>query len=179
MSENKLAQPADQPAVALNIRFLISHPAHLFALGFGSGLSPILQGTAGTLFGWISFIQLSATWPEIFNTPVWAVIIIAGFFLGITACDKTGTALNSPDHGCMVWDEIIAFWLVLLVMMPADLTTQFLAFLVFRFFDMVKPPPIKYFDTHIKGGFGVMWDDIVASFYTLLVFALWRHFSLA
>lgn len=74
----------------------------------------------------------------------------------------------------MVWDEIIAIWLVLLFILPADLKTQFWAFLLFRFFDMVKPPPIRYFDQHIKGGFGVMWDDIVAAFYTLLVFALWR-----
>ena len=74
----------------------------------------------------------------------------------------------------MVWNEIIAIWLVMLFILPADLKTQFCAFLLFRFFDMVKPPPIRYFDRHIKGGFGVMWDDIVAAFYTLLVFALWR-----
>ena len=68
----------------------------------------------------------------------------------------------------------LAFWLVLLFVMPAGFLTQLWAFVLFRFFDMVKPPPIRYFDRHIKGGFGVMWDDIVAAFYTLLVFALWR-----
>lgn len=74
----------------------------------------------------------------------------------------------------MVWDEIIAFWLVLVLVMPASFATQCWAFVCFRFFDMVKPPPIRYFDEHLGGGFGVMWDDIVAAFYTLLVFALWR-----
>ncbi|AMP01519.1 phosphatidylglycerophosphatase A family protein [Collimonas arenae] len=73
-----------------------------------------------------------------------------------------------------MWDEIIAFWLVLVLVTPATLSSQFAAFLVFRFFDMVKPPPISYFDRHLKGGFGVMWDDIVAAFYTLLALALWR-----
>jgi phosphatidylglycerophosphatase A len=166
-------------AVVLDIRFLISHPAYLFALGFGSGLSPVLQGTAGTLFAWLSFGALSAAWPDIFNTYTWAAIIVAGFFYGISICHKTGIALNCPDHGCMVWDEIIAFWLVLLLLMPASITVQFSAFLVFRFFDMVKPQPIKYFDTHFKGGFGVMWDDIVAAFFTLLVFALWSTYTSA
>jgi phosphatidylglycerophosphatase A len=74
----------------------------------------------------------------------------------------------------MVWDEIIAFWLVLLMLMPASTSTQAWAFVWFRFFDMLKPEPIKYFDRRFKGGLGVMWDDIFAAFYTLLVFAAWR-----
>jgi phosphatidylglycerophosphatase A len=82
--------------------------------------------------------------------------------------------MGIADHGSMVWDEIIAFWLVLLLLMPAPFSTQGWAFLWFRFFDMVKPPPIRHFDRHIKGGFGVMWDDVIAAFYTLLLFALWR-----
>jgi len=101
-------------------------------------------------------------------------IIAFGFALGVWTCGKTGRDLGAPDHGSMVWDEIVAFWLVLLFAMPAGFGTQCWAFLWFRFFDMVKPPPIGYFDKHFKGGFGVMWDDIVAAFYTLLVFALWR-----
>lgn len=165
--------------VAADLRFLISHPSYLFALGFGSGLSPIMPGTVGTLFAWISFAQLSSLLPSVFTTQNWAVIVIVGFLGGIAACDATGQALNSPDHGGMVWDEIVAFWLVLLLVMPADFLMQLTAFLLFRFFDMVKPPPIRWFDQRIKGGFGVMWDDILAAFYTLLVLALWRHFTAA
>jgi phosphatidylglycerophosphatase A len=74
----------------------------------------------------------------------------------------------------MVWDEIIAIWLVLVLVMPASFTYQCWAFVLFRFFDMVKPPPIRQLERRYKGGFGVMWDDIMAAFYTLLVLALWR-----
>lgn len=157
-----------------NAGFMLSHYSHLIAQGFGSGLSPIMPGTSGTLFAWLSFAMLTQRWPEFFTPLNWAVIIVAGFFIGIWVCDRTGRDLGAPDHGSMVWDEIIAFWLVLLFVMPAGFSTQLWAFIWFRVFDMVKPPPIRYFDRHIKGGFGVMWDDIVAAFYTLLVFALWE-----
>lgn len=154
--------------------FMLSNPSHFIAQGFGTGLSPIMPGTVGTLFGWISFTTLSNRWPDIFTQTHWAWIIGFGFLLGITVCDRTGKALGVSDHGSIVWDEIIAMWLVLLFIMPAGIVTQAWAFLWFRIFDMTKPPPIAYFDQHIKGGFGVMWDDIVAAFYTLLVFAVWR-----
>lgn len=155
-------------------RFMLAHPAHLVAQGFGSGLSPIMPGTSGTLYGWLLFAALSLRWPEFFTPIHWLVIVLFGFALGVWVCAITGHNLGAADHGSMVWDEIIAFWLVLLFITPADLVTQCWAFIWFRFFDMVKPPPIRYFDRHIKGGFGVMWDDIVAAFYTLLVLALWR-----
>ena len=153
---------------------MLAHPAHWIAQGFGSGLSPIMPGTCGTLLGWLSFAVLSIRWPALFTPAHWLIVIGAGFALGVWACAKTGRDLGQPDHGSMVWDEIVAFWLVLAVATPADLQTQLLAFIFFRFFDMVKPPPIAYFDRRYKGGFGVMWDDIVAAFYTLLVYALWR-----
>lgn len=155
-------------------RFMLSHPAHVIAQGFGSGLSPAVPGTSGTLFAWLTFSVLSARWPAIFTPLHWALIIAVGFLLGVWACHETGRNLGIPDHGSMVWDEIIAFWLVLLLLMPADFKTQLWAFFWFRFFDMVKPPPIRHVDRRFKGGFGVMADDIVAAFFTLLVFALWR-----
>ena len=157
-----------------NARFMLSHPAHLLAQGFGSGLSPAVPGTTGTLFGWLSFGVLTMRWPEVFTPFNWAIIIAAGFLLGIWACHKTGRDLGIADHGSMVWDEIIAFWLVLLLLMPASFSTQLWAFLWFRFFDMLKPAPIAYFDRRFKGGFGVMFDDLVAALYTLLLFAVWR-----
>ncbi|OWW22612.1 phosphatidylglycerophosphatase A [Noviherbaspirillum denitrificans] len=157
-----------------NARFMLSHPAHLLAQGFGSGLSPVVPGTMGTLFAWLVFATLSVRWPGFFTQANWAIIIAAGFVVGIWACHKTGRDMGIADHGSMVWDEVIAFWIVLLVLMPASFSTQFWAFLWFRFFDMVKPAPINYFDRRFKGGFGVMFDDLVAAFYTLLLFALWR-----
>lgn len=155
-------------------RFMLENPAHFLAQGFGSGLSPVMPGTSGTLFAWLTFNVLSSRWPEFFTAFHWSVIIVAGFVIGIWACQVTGRNMGIADHGSMVWDEIVAFWLVLVFIVPADFSTQCWAFFWFRFFDMVKPPPIRWFDQHLKGGFGVMWDDIVAAFYTLLLFALWR-----
>lgn len=163
--------------IAPGLRLMFSHPAHLLSLGFGSGLSRIMPGTVGTLFGWISYLLLTPFFPVAAVPYIWSVILVAGFLAGIWACNKTGLALNAPDHGGMVWDEIVAFWLVMLVVTPASFSMQLAAFFLFRFFDMVKPPPIRWFDRRVKGGLGVMWDDIVAAFYTLLVLALWRHFT--
>jgi len=175
---NESDDEIDDDVPAPTLRFMLSNPLHLISLGFGSGLSPVMPGTVGTLFGWVSYVILSEAWPEIFTPLVWALIIAIGFALGIWACERTGRDLGKSDHGGMVWDEIIAFWLVLLFLMPAGWLTQTCAFVLFRFFDMLKPPPIRYFDQHVKGGFGVMWDDILAAFYTLLVFALWQvYFS--
>ena len=157
-----------------SIGFMLSHPWHVLAQGFGSGLSPIMPGTAGTLFAWFAYVELTSLWPEIFTPTIWGVLIVAGFALGVVACGKTGTALGVADHGSLVWDEVIAFWLVLLFLTPTGWQMQTCGFVLFRFFDMVKPQPIRYFDQHVKGGFGVMWDDIVAAFYTLLTVALWR-----
>jgi phosphatidylglycerophosphatase A len=156
------------------LRFMLAHPAHWIAQGFGSGLSPIMPGTAGTLFAWLSFQLLSVWWPSRLSVLHWSIAIAAGFLMGVWACARTGRDLGIADHGSMVWDEIIAFWLVLLLLTPASFGTQLWAFFWFRLFDMVKPPPIGWFDRRLKGGFGVMWDDILAAFYTLLLFALWR-----
>jgi phosphatidylglycerophosphatase A len=156
------------------LRFMLVHPAHWIAQGFGSGLSPIMPGTAGTLFAWASFLFLSVWWPPTLWAMHWGIGIALGFAVGVWACARTGRDLGIADHGSMVWDEIIAFWLVLLLLTPASFGTQLWAFLWFRLFDMVKPPPIGWFDRKLKGGFGVMWDDILAAFYTLLLFAFWR-----
>lgn len=148
------------------------------ALGFGAGLAPVMPGTVGTLCAWILFLfldhaaQVLAT-ELIGKNLIWISILCGGLWLGSWACDRTGRDLGVADHGAMVWDEFIAFWLVLWVLDAASLSfsAQLWAFVVFRFFDMVKPPPIRYFDRHFKSGFGVMFDDLLAAFYTLLLLA--------
>jgi phosphatidylglycerophosphatase A len=137
------------------------------ALGFGAGLAPIAPGTAGTLAAWPLFIVLSA-----WLGPV-ALLVLAVFLfaLGVWACGRTGAAMGVPDHGSMVWDEVVAF-LVILVFTPATWGWQLVAFLAFRVFDVLKPPPIREIDRHWKGGFGVMFDDVLAAFYTLLLLAV-------
>ncbi|HSD54314.1 MAG TPA: phosphatidylglycerophosphatase A [Burkholderiales bacterium] len=146
--------------------FLFAHPAHFVALGFGTGLSPIVPGTLGTLLAFPLYAML-AQW----LAPAGVAIAIAGFFaIGLWACGRTGRDLGVPDHGAMTWDEVVAFLMVLLLA-PAGLPWQAAAFLLFRFFDMTKPPPIRHLERTVEGGFGVMLDDVVAAFYTLLVLA--------
>lgn len=166
--------PVPHRPVRPDAGFMLAHPAHFLALGFGSGLSRVVPGTMGTLFGWLCFHALSARWPEVFTPAAWGVIIIVGFVIGVWACDRTGRALGVSDHGAMVWDEIVAIWLVLLFVTPADFSTELVAVLLFRTIDMAKPPPIRQFERRFKRGFGVMADDILAAFFTLLALALWR-----
>ncbi len=150
-----------------SVRFLLAHPAHFFACGCGSGLAPKAPGTFGTLFAWASFI-LMRPW---FGDAQFLFLIAAAYLGGIWFIDVAGKALGDPDHGSIVWDEIVPFWLVLLVAPPGWLW-QLAAFALFRFFDITKPQPARYFDEHVKNGFGVMADDLVAAGYTLLSLAL-------
>ena len=146
--------------------FLFSHPAHLFACGFGSGLSPWAPGTIGTLFAWASYLLLRP-WFDDFG---FILLLITGYIGGVLACHRTGRDLGEPDHGSIVWDEIVPFWGVLFFC-PEGLLWQTAAFFLFRFFDIVKPPPACNFD-RIKNGFGVMTDDVFAAAYAVLCLAL-------
>ena len=152
-------------------RFLVAHPAHWIALGFGSGLPRRAPGTFGTLFGWATFVLIA---PHLAPAD-WAIVLVAGFAIGCWACARTGRDLGVADHGGMVWDEIVAIWLVLLFT-PWGWAWQLVAFGIFRFFDIVKPPPIRHFERRFKSGawsgFGVMGDDLIAAFYTLLTMAV-------
>jgi phosphatidylglycerophosphatase A len=153
---------ADRPSVA----FLFRHPAHLLALGFGSGLAPIAPGTFGTLVA----IPL-AWWLRGYGDLVFLVATAAFFVIGIWACEVTSRNLGVADAGAIVWDEVVAFLLVL-YFVGNDTLRVAIAFALFRFFDIVKPPPIRQLDAALKNGFGVMADDILAAGYTLLAFAV-------
>lgn len=142
-------------------KLLLSHPAHLFAFGFGSGLLPTAPGTFGTLVAMPIFAALMFT-PE----PVHYMAIALLFFLGIPICAYTSKILGVFDHGSIVWDEIVAFLLVL-EFTPLAWRWWLAAFLLFRLFDIWKPFPIRQFDTHFKGGFGVMFDDLLAALYAI------------
>ena len=148
-------------------RFAASHPAHLLAFGFGAGLSPWAPGTAGTLLAWpLGWYLAGAVSPAVELT-----ILAALFLLGVWACGVTGRHLGVADHGGMVWDEVVAFLLVLAVL-PRSLAWQAAGFALFRFFDIAKPPPIRQFERRFHGGFGVMFDDLLAAGYTLLLLAI-------
>jgi phosphatidylglycerophosphatase A len=148
-------------------RFLVSHPAHFIALGFGAGLSPIAPGTAGTL------VAFPICWALMQVMPALAVAFVAIplFFVGVWACDRTGRDLGVADHGSMCWDEIVAF-LPLAAISSASVILQAAAFLLFRLFDIWKPYPIRELERRVKGGMGVMIDDVFAAFYAYIVFVI-------
>ena len=148
-------------------RFVFGHPAHFIAFGFGAGLSPFAPGTAGTLVGFPLYWLLGPA-----HSP-WALLAVVAvlFAIGVWACGVTGRNLGISDHGGMCWDEIVAFLLILEIA-PDGLYWQVAAFFLFRFFDVVKPSPIRELDLRMKGGFGVMFDDILAAGYTLLALAI-------
>ncbi len=150
-----------------SLRFLLAHPAHFFALGCGSGLAPKAPGTFGTLFAWLTF----ALFHPYFSDGGLLFLLATAYLAGIWFIDITGRAIGDPDHGSIVWDEIVPFWLILL-MTPTGFAWQLTAFALFRLFDITKPQPARYFDQHVKNGFGVMADDLVAAAYTLLALAL-------
>jgi len=158
-------------------RFLLAHPAHFIALGGGSGLARVAPGTVGTLWGWLAFLVLQL-W---LGPAALGWVVAAALALGWWACTLTARHLGVADPGAIVWDEIAAIWLVLWLTMPMGFVGQCAAFALFRYFDAAKPGPVAWADRLFKGfgwkgGLGIMLDDLVAAFCTLLVFALWRHF---
>jgi phosphatidylglycerophosphatase A len=167
-----------------NFKWVFQTAGRTIAFGFGSGLSPIAPGTAGTLWAWAAFLV-----GEYFlSTEDFLWIIGGGILLGCWVCGHVSEELGRKDFGGIVWDEIVAFWLVLIFMMPTNIWMQILAFILFRFFDAVKPGPIGMIDRHFKNidstpstpssipqiiwrGFGIMVDDFAAAFFTLLIMA--------
>jgi phosphatidylglycerophosphatase A len=140
--------------------FLLAHPAHFLALGFGAGLSPKAPGTVGTLVGFPLYWLLLGTpfyW-------AWVAVFLA---VGIWACGVAGRNLGVHDHGGLVWDEIVAF-LMVLPFAPPSLFGFVLAFALFRLFDIWKPFPIGWLDARVRGGLGVMLDDVLAAGYGIL-----------
>ena len=160
-------------------RFMLAHPAHAIALGFGSGLSPLAPGTAGTLWAWGVFVLLQ----QVFSPAQLGGLIALSLPIGWWACTITARNLGRDDPGCIVWDEVVAMWLILWLLAPASWHGQLLAFALFRLFDAAKPHPVRWADQCFKGsgwrgGWGIMFDDLVAAFCTLLVLAAGRHFGL-
>jgi len=147
--------------------FVLKHPAHFIAFGGGIGLIPAAPGTFGTLLAFPLY-WLLVQWMSTLQLIAFAGLL---FLAGTWACGIAGRALGVPDHGGMVWDETVAFLLVLSLTPPWGYWPP-AAFLLFRLFDILKPQPIRYYDRTLKGGFGVMFDDLVAAFYTLVVLAV-------
>lgn len=163
-----------------NWRFMAAHPAHWIALGFGSGLAPRAPGTVGTLWAWATFLLLQ----RFLGDPQWALLLATGTVVGCWASTVTARHLGVSDPGAVVWDEILAFWLILWLVTPAGFWAQLGAFALFRYFDAAKPGPVAWADGLFKlrrgeaigwrQGVGILLDDFVAALCTLLVIAIWR-----
>ncbi len=143
-------------------RLKLSNPWHLLATGFGSGLSPLVPGTMGTLAA-VPFYYLLANLPVM----LYALVVLLAAIVGVRICQKTSDDMQVHDHGSIVWDEFVGYWLTMLCVpwlnVPlADWRWPLAGFVIFRIFDMCKPWPISWFDKNIHGGFGIMVDDIVA-----------------
>jgi phosphatidylglycerophosphatase A len=181
---NTQANPNSTPIPSF--KWVFRKPSRALAFGLGSGLAPFAPGTAGTLWAWAAFLL-----GEYFlSTEEWLWIIGGGILLGCWICGQVSEELGKKDFGGIVWDEVVAFWLVLVFIMPANIGIQILAFALFRFFDAVKPGPIGMIDRHFKRveggndsspssptqivwrGFGIIADDLAAAFFTLLTIAL-------
>jgi phosphatidylglycerophosphatase A len=162
---SRMSDPIPRPGW----RFVLSHPAHFVAFGGGAGLAPFAPGTFGTL---LAFPIHWALFPRV-DAAEFLLVVLALYVIGVWACEVTGHAIGAADHGGMVWDETAAFLLVLFFV-PAAFVWQAWAFLLFRLFDILKPPPIRHYDRQLKSGFGVMFDDLIAAFYTLIVLAVAR-----
>jgi phosphatidylglycerophosphatase A len=161
-------------------RFLVAHPAHLIALGFGSGLAPVAPGTVGTLWAWLVY----AIAAPLLGDALRGIVIAGATLVGWWACTVTARHLDQSDPSAIVWDEVIAFWLILWLVTPASFVAQAVAFALFRVFDAAKPGPVAWADQLFKRrrgapigwaqGFGIIFDDVVAALGTLVVIAVWR-----
>ncbi|WP_373975347.1 phosphatidylglycerophosphatase A [Chitinibacter sp. SCUT-21] len=166
-SSNKKQAPKIQPSWT----FLKAHPAHFVAFGFGSGLAKKAPGTWGTLVALPMMAALQLFLPN----PIIFAFCVPLFAIGIWSCEITGRALGVSDYGGIVIDEVVAM-LMVLCFAPKTVAAWVLAFALFRFFDIIKPWPISWFDRRVKGGLGVMIDDLIAAVFAIIGIVLYTAF---
>ena len=142
---------------------ILKNPLHFLSLGFGSGLLPKAPGTFGTL----AAIPLYLLLVMFSSEQVYIIVASSSLVLGFYLCEYTTKALGVQDHPAIVWDEIVGFLISMLMISPS-LTSVLLGFFLFRLFDILKPWPISVIDSRVKGGIGVMLDDVIAGVFALL-----------
>lgn len=172
---NNLVEGNTAPDWATLKKTALGTPTGFLAFGFGSGLSPFAPGTMGTVVA-VPFACALKT-----LHPLWyGMILLLTFALGVVLCTRVSKRLGVPDHGGIVWDEMVGYWLAV-ALLPNRWQWLLAAFLLFRFFDIFKPWPIRQLDRNCKGGFGIMIDDVVAGLYTLIpltaLAAFWGQLS--
>lgn len=148
---------------------VFTSPVQFFAFGFGSGLVPKGPGTAGTLMA-VPLFLLAADW----GLPLYTLVLFLTAVLGIWICGAASRQLGVHDHGGIVWDEFVGYWVTMWAV-PVSWTWVAAGFVVFRIFDILKPWPISVLDKRVGGGFGIMIDDVVAGIMACVTLhlALW------
>lgn len=165
MADKKILTPAQR-------RILTSSAAGWLACGLGSGLTPVAQGTFGSLAAIVPWLLLRQA-----SLSLNLLVVVLVFALGVWACNVAGRALGVDDHRSLVIDEFVGQWIALLPALLAPWWAIVAGFALFRLFDVWKPWPIRWLDRHLKGGMGVMVDDVVAGVFAALVLALSLHLS--
>ncbi|WP_036137359.1 phosphatidylglycerophosphatase A family protein [Luteibacter sp. 9135] len=160
MSTKYVLDPADR-------RRLLTSPAGWLACGFGSGLTPKAQGTFGSAAAILPWLLLRDLPPL-----AWMAILVVSFAVGVWACEIAGRILGVADHRSLVWDEFVGQWIALLPALLAPWWVVLAGFALFRLFDVWKPWPIAWFDRRVKGGLGVMLDDVIAGLFAAAVLSL-------
>ena len=151
-------------------KVVFGSPSGFLAFGFGSGLSPIAPGTMGTLVAIPFIFALKAL-----GSPGFWFVLVLLFLLGVQLCGSVSRKLGVHDHGGIVWDEMVGYWLSA-AFVPLQWPWLLAAFLLFRFFDILKPWPIRQLDKKVSGGFGIMIDDVVAALFTVIILAALQSF---
>jgi phosphatidylglycerophosphatase A len=147
----------------------LSGTANFIALGGGLGLTPKAPGTFGTLLG-IPLLFLMPT-----NLVAYLVVLVVLFALGVWCCDACAKNLGVHDHPGIVWDEVVGY-LITMIAVPKTLLWVVVGFILFRFFDILKPWPISWIDKHVEGGMGIMLDDVLAAVFALIVIQIALYF---
>ena len=144
---------------------IFRNPVHCLAFGFGAGLSPKAPGTVGTLVAIpLHFLLLEIA----FSVYLYIGIVVAAFLAGIYLCGRTARDIGVHDHGGIVWDEFVGYWITMFLV-PVTWYWVLAGFAAFRFFDIVKPWPVGWLDKKVQGGFGIMLDDVIAGLYAAIV----------
>jgi phosphatidylglycerophosphatase A len=135
---------------------IFKSPAQFLAFGFGSGLFPRMPGTVGTLAAVPLYLLLAQL-----SLPLYSLVLVITALFGVWICGIASAQLKTHDHPGIVWDEFVGFWITMWAV-PAEPIWIVCGFLVFRFLDILKPWPINSLDKSVKGGLGIMVDDILA-----------------
>lgn len=146
------------------------HPVHFLAFGLGSGAAPWAPGTFGTLAAVPLYFLLAQLTPVLY-----VLLTLLAFLLGCWLCGKTSRDIGVHDHGGIVWDEFVGYWITM-AFLPVNWMWALAGFILFRFFDIIKPWPIRWLDQRVSGGFGIMIDDVLAGVYAWIILFVFYYF---